>query len=209
MFQFDPWQRWNIFHWLLAIPMNKVFNDSILNMHNTGRFTIRVPFFINVDEEIEGAKNTGDFIGLNYYSNLLVCYRRLFQPLLDMARPGQILTDFSYTIYPEGFYRAIDDVAKIGKPIYITENGIPDKRDDRRATWIKGYLYAMKRKMNEGVDIKGFYYWTLMDNFEWAQGYNQKFGLYEVDRTTQKRTLRQGTKPLVDVIKRHNQRISS
>ena len=91
----------------------------------------------------------------------------------------------------------------LNKPIIITENGIPDNKDDRRADWIRRYAYAMKRAMNEGADIRGYHYWTLMDNFEWAEGYDMRFGLLEVDFETQKRTLREGSKELVKLIKKN------
>ena len=113
------------------------------------------------------------------------------------------MTDFYYTVYPEGFYRALMRVKQFGKPIIITENGIPDNKDDRRADWINRYLYAMKRAMADGADVRGYIYWTLLDNFEWAEGYTMKFGLYEVDMQTQERTLREGAKPLIEIIRTH------
>jgi beta-glucosidase len=97
-----------------------------------------------------------------------------------------------YAIYPEGFYRAIKAVAKLGVPVYITENGIADARDDRRDSFITRYLYCISKALKNGTDIRGYYYWTLMDNFEWSLGYDMKFGLYEVDRSTLERTLRPG-----------------
>ena len=153
--------------------------------------------------DIPGAKQSADFVGLNYYSNLLISLSRMLDPHKALTRPGQIVTDFPYATYPEGFYRAIKRMGTIGLPIIITENGIPDNRDDRRADWIRRYMYAMKRAMNEGVDVKGYHYWTLMDNFEWAEGYDMRFGLYEVDFENQKRSLRKGAQPYVDLVKKH------
>ena len=110
------------------------------------------------------------------------------------------MTDFHYAMYPEGFHRALLRIAKLGKPIYVTENGVPDATDHIRDTFIRRYLYAMHRALVEGVDIRGFYYWSLMDNFEWAEGYDQRFGLYHVDFETQKRTLREGARAFVRVV---------
>ena len=76
-------------------------------------------------------------------------------------------------------------MAQLGKPIYITENGIADARDDRRELFIRRYLYAMSQAMKDGCDVRGYFYWSLLDNFEWAKGYEMKFGLYEVDFKTQ------------------------
>jgi beta-glucosidase len=97
-----------------------------------------------------------------------------------------------YPIYPEGLYIALKEMAKLGKPIYVTENGVPDGNDDRRPMYIKRYLYALSQAIKEGVDVRGYFYWSLMDNFEWDRGYNKQFGLYEVNFKTQERTLRPG-----------------
>jgi beta-glucosidase len=105
-----------------------------------------------------------------------------------------------YTIYTEGIYRAIEEAGKLKKPIIITENGIADSKDDRRGNYINSSLYAVSKAMKDGYDVRGYYYWSLMDNFEWAEGYTQKFGLYEVDLQTQERKLREGSKAFVEII---------
>ena len=110
------------------------------------------------------------------------------------------MTDMPYSIYPEGLYRAIYEVKNINKPIIITENGIADSNDDRRGLFIERYIYAMYKAIQEGVDVEGYFYWSLMDNFEWAEGYDMKFGLYEVDFNNQKRTLRGGSKRFIEII---------
>ena len=124
----------------------------------------------------------------------------LKEPFILKYRKSDIMTDMPYTIYPEGLYRAIHQVKSIGKPIIITENGIADAKDDRRALFIRRYIFAMNRALNEGIDIKGYFYWSLMDNFEWAEGYDMKFGLYEVDFDTQNRKLREGSKEFIKII---------
>ena len=93
-------------------------------------------------------------------------------------------------------------ISEIGLPIYVTENGIPDDKDDRRADWIQRYGYAMWRAMQDGADVRGFYYWSLLDNFEWAEGYTMRFGLYAVDFETQERTLRQGALAIKELMDR-------
>ena len=111
-----------------------------------------------------------------------------------------ILTDMPYTIYGEGLYRAIQSVSTLDVPIIITENGIADAEDDRRELYIKRYIYAMSKAIKDGFDIKGYFYWSLMDNFEWAFGYDMKFGLYFVDYNTQERLLREGSKVFIKII---------
>lgn len=201
IFQMDPWQRWNPLHWLLCRILDHVYNESILVFMKTGRVRLRIPLLMWVDEQIDGDR--GDFAGLNYYANLLIDPLMKTEPPFEAhSRPGQIMTDMPYTIYAEGFWRALRRIGEVGLPVYVTENGIPDDRDDRRATWIRRYLYAMRKAMRDGVDVRGFYYWSLMDNFEWAEGYRMRFGLFAVDYETQERTLRAGAQPYIDTIRR-------
>jgi beta-glucosidase len=112
----------------------------------------------------------------------------------------EILTDMPYTIYGEGMYRAIETVSILDVPIIITENGVADAEDNRRELYIKRYLYAVSKAIEDGFDIRGYFYWSLMDNFEWAFGYDMKFGLFSVDYSTQKRTLRKGARSFIDIV---------
>jgi peroxiredoxin len=121
-------------------------------------------------------------------------------PFTFELRKEDVQTDMPYAIYPEGFYRAIKTISQIEAPIIITENGIADEDDSHRKLFINRYLYALSKSINEGYDIRGYFYWTLMDNFEWAEGYKMKFGLYKVDFNNQKRTLRTGSQSFIDII---------
>ncbi len=83
----------------------------------------------------------------------------------------------------------------------ITENGIADHKDDRRAIYIERYLYSVSKAIKDGYNVVGYFYWSLMDNFEWAFGYDMKFGLYSVDFKTQKRKLRKGANTFIKIVK--------
>ena len=83
------------------------------------------------------------------------------------------------------------DLKKYNKPIYITENGIADARDMHREKFIKEHLRWAHKAVSEGVDLKGYLYWSLLDNFEWNQGFWPLFGLVEVDYKTMERRVRQ------------------
>ena len=128
----------------------------------------------------------------------------LDEALKTRMYPGEIPTDMEYTIYPEGFYRAIKEIAVLDKPIMITENGVADMDDDIRGEFIKKYLYAVSKAIEDGYDVRGYHYWSLMDNFEWDLGYDERFGLYEVDFKTQKRTLREGSKEYQKIVKKNS-----
>ena len=82
------------------------------------------------------------------------------------------------------------DLKKYKKPIYITENGIADTKDEKRGKFIKEHLKWAHKAISEGVDVRGYFYWSLLDNFEWAEGFKQKFGLVEVNFNTFERKAR-------------------
>jgi beta-glucosidase len=178
-----------------------VFNDCILDYLGTGRFRLWLPGLVALQHDNVLGSRSLDYIGLNYYSHLhLQCL--LHRPFHALRyAPGDVMTDMPYAMYPEGFYRALHQVRRLGVPILVTENGIADARDDRRALFVERYLYALYRALRDGCDVQGYFYWSLMDNFEWAEGYDMKFGLYEVDFTTQQRRLRPGAQAFVRTVK--------
>jgi beta-glucosidase len=172
-----------------AAHFNYLLNTVLLNFYETGKFSFYIPLLANVEFEDHDFLTSMDYMGLEYYSNVLI---RNFQP---SCCDNEIMTDMQYPIYAEGLYRAVETFTKFNKPIYIMEFGIGDARDDRREIYIKRYLYALYKAMQDfHADVRGVFYWTLTDNFEWEKGPEQKFGLYEVDFKTQKRTLRNGAK---------------
>lgn len=202
VFQFEPARRWHLGDWAIARISSNTFNESVLGFFRTGTMNFYVPFDVDVSYTDRDAPQTLDFIGINYYSHYAYRFDLDFkQAAQSLPVEGEAMTDMPYTIYTEGIYRAIKDVARLNKPIIITENGISDNRDDRREKYIRESLYAVSKSIKDGYDVRGYYYWTLMDNFEWAEGYTQKFGLYEVDPRTYERTLRNGAGAFAEIIK--------
>ena len=199
--QFDPYRRWNILDWMVCYVTDKIYNGTILTYLKTGKININIPFFVKLKYNSNLNEIGTDFFGLNYYSHNHLKFKfDRYEFFENKFFDYDIMTDMPYTIYAEGFYRALKDASKIGKPIIVTENGIADDEDSKRSIYIQRYLYAMSCAIKEGVDVKGYFYWSLMDNFEWAEGYDMKFGLYEVDFKTQKRTLRKGSQKFVDIV---------
>ena len=91
---------------------------------------------------------------------------------------------------PDGLELICRRVQGYGKPIYITENGLPDADDDQRPRWLLAHLAAVQRAINAGCDIRGYFHWTFLDNFEWNDGWTMHFGLIGMDPTTQIRSPR-------------------
>jgi Beta-glucosidase/6-phospho-beta-glucosidase/beta-galactosidase len=134
-----------------------------------------------------------DFLGINYYSRDIV--RLTFDPANMfgklLVKENTPVNDLGWEIYPEGLYRLCRTYyAKYRAPIFITENGICDEQDTQRARFVYDHLQQIARLNNEGVPVERYYHWTLIDNFELADGESGRFGLAANDFETQKRTIR-------------------
>jgi len=199
--QFDPWRRWHLLDWLISKSANHFFNESTIDFLGTGILKIRIPGLAWVYHKNMDAINSNDYFGLNYYSHNHIKMQFSLQEPFTLQFPDEdTMTDMPYTIYGEGLYRAIQSVSVLDLPIIITENGIADEEDNRRELYIKRYLYAASQAIEDGYNINGYFYWSLMDNFEWAFGYDMKFGLFAVDYKTQKRSLRKGAEAFIEII---------
>lgn len=129
-----------------------------------------------------------DFIGVNYYMRHHV---GLGEPYAHGGYLFEDLNDMGWNIQPEGLENVLVEIEKrYHKPTIITENGLADDKDEKRARFIDEHVKAVKRAMKRGADVDGYLHWSLMDNFEWQAGYDMKFGLYEIDRKTLDRKAR-------------------
>ena len=143
-----------------------------------------------------------DFIGINIYEGR---YNGNF-----IRKDGYPHNELGWDIFPEALQWGIKhNYKRYGLPVYITENGITchdwvsldgKVHDPNRIDFLARYLKGMKEAATEGADVRGYFYWSLMDNFEWAKGYNPRFGLVHVDYETQKRTLKDSALWYKDVI---------
>ncbi len=134
-----------------------------------------------------------DFIGVNYYSRDIVHGNFKSFPMFGDLKValGASLNDLGWEIYPEGIGRLCRKIWKRYKlPIWITENGTADSKDVFRPQFITDHLSQIAILIKEGVPVERYYHWSLMDNFEWAEGESSRFGLVEVDYETGQRTLR-------------------
>ncbi len=136
-------------------------------------------------------KDYFDFFGLNYYRRASL-----------VGRKDGEKSDVQWEIYPEGMYKMLKSAyRRFKKPIYITENGIADANDEKREKFIKDHLYWVAKAMQEGVDVRGYFYWSLLDNFEWDSGFWPRFGLVEVDHKTMERKIRPSAYEYAKIIK--------
>ncbi len=143
-----------------------------------------------------------DYVGFNYYFTDYYSFRSYKgrkNSLFHRDNPNVPKNDLGWYMEPEGLYPLLVRVnAHYKKPILITENGVADSEDKHRRWWIEETIVAMERALSEGIQLKGYFHWSLLDNFEWAYGWWPKFGLVEVDRKTMKRRVRESAKYYAD-----------
>jgi len=132
-------------------------------------------------------KNELDYIGLNYYFHNRL---KISWNFYELKNKNKITNDMGWEIYPEGIYHVLKNLEKYNLPIYILENGLADAKDEKRADFIVEHLRYIHKAIQSGVDVRGYFHWSLLDNFEWAEGYEPKFGLYAVDFKTFERKAR-------------------
>ncbi len=134
-------------------------------------------------QHLEAARGD-DFIGVQAYSRTRLTEHG--KPL--GAEEGVETLDMGYEYWPQALEAAIRYAADVtGNPIYVTENGIGTTDDTQRIRYVTDALAGVGRCLDDGIDVRGYFYWSLLDNFEWAFGYRPRFGLVGVDRETQVR----------------------
>jgi beta-glucosidase len=166
------------------------------------------------DEDMRLIRQPIDFLGINYYTRKVERYHPDILPLRTKHVPQQdhIQTETHWEVFPEALTKVLQWVTeRYGKPpIYITENGAafydpPHTIDGRvedplRVEYFRQHLRAAHDAMSNGVDLRGYYAWSLLDNYEWSLGYSKRFGIVHVDYSTQKRTIKSSGRYYASVI---------
>lgn len=148
-------------------------------------------------------KGTHDFLGINYYFHIRFVTKEDFIPhIAEASGQSREISDLGWEVYPEGLFDVLADLSD-GIPIYITECGIASTNDDRRNRFLITYLHEVYRAIQSGIDVRGFFYWSLIDNFEWHRGFKPRFGLVEIDYKTLERHIRPSALVYSDIIQ-HN-----
>ena len=144
------------------------------------------------------AVNASDFVGVQPYTRVRVDAKG------TMAPPEEAeLTAAGYEYYPQALGAVVRLAARrTRKPIYVTESGIGTDDDARRIAWLDASIAEVRRCLADGIDVRSYIYWSLLDNFEWTQGYANRFGLVSVDRASFARTLKPSARHFADIIHR-------
>lgn len=166
-------------------PVNDYWFNKKIN--KIAKYIINDYFF----QKISGYQ---DYLGINYYFYKLIGLGRRSLDNLPHS-------DLGWPINPYGLYDVLMSAKKYNLPIYILENGIADAKDQYRTDFIREHLKMVHRAIQNGCDIKGYFYWSLLDNFEWDKGFTPRFGLYTVDYPSLKRQPRPSSKVYANICK--------
>jgi beta-glucosidase len=179
----SPLDRW------VAGYRSRAFNELVPRAVSQGRL-----HFMGRRESVPQAAGTQDFFGLNYYTREHVAFdlrnpqelfgRGFFPDNADLSPTGFIAND------PDGMWQALNWAKAFGLPIFITENGIEDDSDGIRPRYLAAHIRQVWRAVNFNWYVRGYFHWSLTDNFEWERGWTQRFGLWELDVETQERRKR-------------------
>ena len=192
----SPYDRFSA--WLRHTFFNRLFLQAL----HTGRLIYPGLFF----ERQPIAKGTLDFVGVNYYTRDFVHFDGFHLPgffggvcsLPHHARSGE-RNDVGWEIYPAGLYQCLKEVAFLKVPILVSENGICTQKDAERWSFIRSHLAQVWKALQEGIPVFGYLYWSLLDNFEWAEGFGPRFGLVEVNYASGERSVRESAERYAEV----------
>jgi len=156
----------------------EAYKDRPLNLFFKALFDHFSNFYF-----LDHIRNKQDFIGLNNYHHSLIKNGLI-------RDENKKVSDLWWELYPEAIFHVLYDLKKYNVPVYITENGLADAEDKDRTWFIVETLKNVHRAILNGVDVRGYLHWSLMDNFEWAYGFWPRFGLVEIDYVTKTRNPR-------------------
>lgn len=193
--------------WFLDPVFKSSYPEVLKNTHFTG---VSDWSFIQ-SGDLEMISVPIDFLGVNYYTRGVVRFDAENRAGIAQLPPTLPTTEMGWEIYPDGLYKLLTRLRREytgGLPLYVTENGAAfddsldggHVHDAKRIDYLQGHFQAALKFIQEGGALKGYYVWSLMDNFEWAEGYTKRFGIVYVDYDTKERILKDSAKWYRDVI---------
>ena len=159
----------------VGVAKNIQFTEPFSKKSVADRLSLWITDYLQNEYFLNKTKKFLDFIGLNYY------FRCKIKFPFSVHYEGNLMSDIGWEIFPQGIYYVLKKLKKYHFPIYITENGVADQKDKLRKDFIKNHLYWIWKAINEGVKVKGYFHWSLIDNYEWLKDFKARFGLIEVE----------------------------
>lgn len=172
----------------IGIVKNNVYYEPYRLNHPLDRIIAFVSSYFGNHYILRRIRNQANIIGLNYYFTNTVAFS--WTHGVEIKNTTDPKSDMGWRTYPKGLYYVLSELKQYHKPVYVTENGIANARDDMRKRFIREHLESVKQAMDEGLDVRGYYYWSLTDNYEWHDGFGPRFGLIEINYETLVRTIR-------------------
>ena len=186
---------------LVGISKSNAYFDAY-NNRMVSRWVANVAGYIRNTWFLDEITSHQDFVGINYYNHNRIRTGFSHPEKWFSHNENKEVTDFGFEIYPEGIYHVVSEVKRYKKPIYILENGTADADDDHREMYIKEHLRWLHKAIDDGADVRGYFYWSFLDNFEWSAGFWPRFGLVEIDYAHDlKRKVRGSAKEYTKIIK--------
>jgi len=176
----EPRNRWSPMDRMAALVQHRVFNVAVARALAGGLIDLWIPGVPAIKRRVDALQGASDFLGVNYYTRWQVGTGG-DGPM--SARPDAPKSDLGWEILPEGLEIALRECARYHVPLMVTENGIADATDRWRPDFIRASLAALDRARAAGADVRGYFHWSLMDNYEWHEAYGGKFGLFSRDAT--------------------------
>jgi beta-glucosidase len=202
MMGFAPERDANPLDGLLARTAHTMYNRGVMEAFATGRWKFLVPPGATIRGRRDELPHWLDAFGINFYSRLHMRCPGRTRAIGDFDyhdRTGHGLTDNGWEIAPHILGTLIDEAALGGFPLLITENGLADSSDRLRPEFLRMHAEEIRKAEARGIPIHGYFHWSLLDNYEWLDGYEPKFGLYSVDRETMRRTPRSSVEVFRDL----------
>jgi len=172
-----PAKTWFPLDGRVARLMARLFNDLFPRAFSTG-----VVHTLTTRVHVPEAKGTQDFLGINYYTRDYVAFNLLKPGMLFGHRFYRADVERSHTGFianePAGMFEALEWGTQFGVPLFVTENGVEDPTDRLRPSYIIQHIRQVWRAVNYNWPVKGYFHWSLVDNFEWERGWTQRFGLW-------------------------------
>ena len=199
---------------------DQLYNRAFMDAAVKGWYDTDADAVEDAGEVHADRRGKADFIGVNHYSPAFAAAtepvtQRIplfdFVPQITFRGTGNpngpecpsTCSNFGWVIDPAGLANVVKEAASYGKPVYVTENGIDDEQDGQRPDYLRGYLSALHGAIADGADVRGYFHWSLLDNFEWAEGFEGRFGLFAFNPRTLARTMRPSGKLYASIARRN------
>lgn len=161
------------------------------------KLAVKVAEYFSNKKFINLTRGHNDFLALQYYFHNRISF------FGGIDNRNESVTDLGWEIYQEGIYHLLKWMNSYGLPIYVTENGLADRDDKKRMAFIEDGLKWIHRAIEEGVPVKGYFHWSLLDNFEWDKGFWPRFGLVEIDYATMGRKVRKSALEYAEICRKN------